>query len=60
VPCQRVIARLRPGLAGLSRTSSCHCLGFREPRFPSGEQAELGSSYHNGSIGATIRPLKPE
>ena len=50
---QRVTARLRPGLAGLSRTASCHCLGFREPGFPSGEHSRPSSSYHNRCRGTT-------
>jgi len=32
--CRHVTTRLRPGLAGLSRTASCHCPGFREPLVP--------------------------
>ena len=32
-----VPVRLRPGLAGLSRASSRHCLGFREPWFQEGK-----------------------
>jgi long-subunit acyl-CoA synthetase (AMP-forming) len=36
----RLAARLRPGLAGLSHTASCHRLGFRGPRLSSGEHAQ--------------------
>jgi hypothetical protein len=53
-PSQYVIARLRPGLAGLSRASSCHCPGFREPWFPSGNTRRVLSSYHDSSMGATL------
>ena len=57
---QRAPVRLRPGLAGLWRPASCHCLGFREPWFPSGERARanvtLSQPLH---VQEQIRDLAP-
>jgi hypothetical protein len=53
VPWKRVLVRLRPGLAGLSRPSCCHCRGFRESGFHEGNACDPIPSYHKRCTGKT-------
>ena len=50
---QAALVRLRPSPAGLC-TASCHCGGFREPRFPSRERSR--ASAHPITTAAPARP----